>query len=463
MKIHFLGAAKTTTGSMHMLEVNGTRVLLDCGLYQGKRKLAFEKNRNLPFDPRSVHACVLSHAHIDHSGNIPTLVKNGFAGRIFATPATVDLAAIMLPDSAYLQEKDVEYVNRKRRRQGKNPFEPLYVAQDVTDALNCFQGVRYEDPRAVAPGVVVTFHDAGHILGSAVCEIEITENGATRRLLFTGDLGRDEMPILKDPVIVTGVDILITESTYGNRLHPKEQDVKAELLALCNKAMKHRSRMVIPAFSVGRTQQLLYFLHQLWGEGKLPEIPVYVDSPLSLKATKVHDDHPECFDRDMKVLASSSDEPFSMGRATFVQTLDQSKALNKMAGPVIIISASGMCEGGRILHHLKHTVEDRRNIILIVGYQAEHTLGRRLVHRRNPIKIFGEQYHLGAEVHSIQALSAHADRNDLLSYIRKMGPEVDHAFVVHGEPEQSMPFADALRKLGAKDVRVPGPGETAEI
>lgn len=463
MQIQFHGAAKTTTGSMHLLEVNGKRVLLDCGLYQGRRKVAFEKNRNLPFDPRGVNACVLSHAHIDHSGNLPTLVKNGFTGRIYATPATVDLCAIMLPDSAYLQQRDVEYVNRKRVRQGKKPFEPLYLSEDVDETLNRFQGVRYGAPREVSPGVKVTFHDAGHILGSAVVEIELTENGETKRLLFTGDLGRENMPILKDPVVVTDVDILLTESTYGNRLHPKEEDVKAELLELCEKAMKRRARMVIPAFSVGRTQQVLYFLHQLWSDGRLPEIPVFVDSPLSLKATKVHDDHPECYDHTMKVMARSSDEPFSMGRITFVETLDQSKALNKMNGPVIIISASGMCEGGRILHHLKHTVEDRRNIILIVGYQAEHTLGRRLVHRRNPIKIFGERYHLGAEVRSIQALSAHADRDELLSYIRKVGPEVERAFVVHGEPEQSVPFAKALEELGARNVRVPDMGEKAQI
>ena len=463
MRITFHGAALTTTGSMHMLQVNGSSVLLDCGLFQGKRKEAFERNRNLPFDARSVEACVLSHAHIDHSGNLPSLVKSGFRGPICATPATQDLCEIMLLDCAHIQEKDVEYVNKKRIGQGKNPFEPLYVAEDVRRTLKHFEPVPYETPAQVAPGVRVTFHDAGHILGAALSVLEVTEDGAARRLLFTGDLGRPHMPILKDPVVVGDVDLLITESTYGNRLHPQHEDVMRSLEEICRKVISRASRLVIPAFSVGRTQQVLYFLNELWQARGVPEIPVYVDSPLSTKATQEHLKHPECFDEAMLELLRARESPFSHDKVTYITETEDSKRLNDMRGPIIIVSASGMCEGGRVLHHLKHSVEDERNVILIVGYQAENTLGRRLVHRQNPIKIFGDEYTLRAEVYSIQALSAHADRSELLAYFEQMGPEVERAFVVHGDPDQAQPFASALLELGARDVLVPQSGQSVEL
>ena len=463
MRIHFHGAVRTTTGSMLLLEADGKRVLLDCGLYQGKRKLAFERNRNMPFDPRSIDACVLSHAHIDHSGNLPTLVKKGFGGPIFSTPATRDLCEIMLADSAYLQVKDVEYVNRKRARQGKNPFEPLYTKPDAEKAMERFEAVPYGVPAEVVPGVSVTFRDAGHILGSATVSVDFARNGHTKRLLFTGDLGRRNMPILKDPVVVPDVQFLITESTYGNRSHPGHEDVKESLLQLCRKVVDRRSRLVIPAFSVGRTQQVLYFLHELWSEGRLCDIPVYVDSPLSTKATKVYEDHPECYDRDMMALLMGHDAPFGFRGVRFTADVGESKKLNQMAGPVIIISASGMCEGGRILHHLKRTVEDERNVILIVGHQAENTLGRRLVHRQEPIRIFGEEYSLRAEVHSIQALSAHADRNELLEYITQIGSGLERTFVVHGDMEQSGPLAETLSGTLAGEVLIPELGQTVEL
>lgn len=463
MRIHFHGAARTTTGSMHLLEVNGTRVLLDCGLLQGKRKESFERNRNLPFDPESVDACVLSHAHIDHSGNLPSLVKKGFRGKIFTTPATRDLCEIMLMDSAYIQEKDVEYVNRKRLKQGKNPFEPLYVKEDAQRALEQFHPVPYETTTEVTPGLRVTWHDAGHILGAALVVLDVSENGNTKRLLFTGDLGRNDMPILRDPVVARDVEFLITESTYGNRVHPPHEDVKRSLLELCRNVIERKSRLIIPAFSVGRTQQVLYFLHELWRDGSLPEMPVFVDSPLSTKATKVYDDHPECYDQEMRELVLDREDPFSPRHVKYTADVEESKALNATHGPVIIISASGMCEAGRILHHLKRSIEDEDNIILIVGYQAEHTLGRRLVHHETPIRIFGEEYKLNAEVHSIQALSAHADRNELLDYFKEMGPAVEQAFVVHGDLDQSEPFAQALTDLGAKHTLIPERGQTVEI
>ncbi len=463
MKIHFQGAAGTTTGSMHLVEFGKSKVLLECGLYQGRRKTAFEKNRNIPFDLSAIDAVVLSHAHIDHSGNLPTLVKRGYKGPIYATPATHDLCSIMLRDSAYIQQKDVEYVNRKRKKKGQRPFEPLYLQEDAEAALARFKPVNYDQPLDLVPGVKLTFRDAGHILGSAISVYDFSENGSSKRLLFTGDIGRKAMPILRDPQVVNDVDYLITESTYGNRRHPPDEDVKKELAALCAKAMKRRSRLIIPAFSVGRTQQVLYFLHELWAAGQIGEIPVYVDSPLSTKATAVYDGHPECYDREMMALLRHKQDPFTVERVTFTADVEESKKLNHVQGPAIIISASGMCEAGRILHHLKHSVENPDHIVLIVGYQAEHTTGRRLVRHEKSIRIFGEEYRVRAEVHSIQALSAHADRDEMLDYFKEMGPKVKKAFVVHGEPDQSKPFAEALTGLGAKEVIVPVEGQIEEI
>ncbi len=455
MRIAIHGAARNTTGSMHLIEANGHRVLLDCGLHQGHRKEAFERNRNLPFDATDLDACILSHAHIDHSGNIPSLIKNGYTEKIYATPATQDLCDIMLMDSAYLQVKDVKHVNKKRRKQNKTPFEPLYTQDDAAESLDYFVPVPYENPVEVAPGIRINFHDAGHILGAAITVVEVTEDNDTTRLIYTGDLGRRKQPILRDPVIVRDVDMLITESTYGDRHHPATEDVKETLERVCSRTVEQASRLIVPAFSVGRTQQLLYFLHELWEEGRLCDIPIYVDSPLSTKATHVYEDHPECYDMDMMGHIMDDKNPFTMRHITYTADAEESKKLNQMDGPVIIISASGMCEGGRILHHLKYSVEDEHNTVLIVGYQAENTLGRRIVNEVDSIKIYGEKYALNAKVVSIQALSAHADRDEMLEYFREMGPQVERAFVVHGEPEQQKPFAKSLREQGAKKVHIP--------
>lgn len=463
MRITIHGAAQNTTGSMHLIEANDQRVLLDCGLCQGHRKEAFERNRNLPFDPAQLDACVLSHAHIDHSGNLPSLIKNGYAGPIYATPATQDLCDIMLMDSAYLQVKDVKYVNKKRRKQGKTPFEPLYTQDEAADSLESFRAVPYENPIEVATGVRVNFHDAGHILGAAITEVEVTEDGDTTRLLYTGDLGRPEQPILRDPVIVRDIDVLITESTYGDRLHPAKEDVKQTLQDVCQRTLDNSSRLIVPAFSVGRTQQLVYFLHELWKEDRLCDIPIYVDSPLSTKATQVYKNHPECYDMDMMANIMDDDNPFTMDNITYTANVEESKELNDMNGPVIIISASGMCEGGRILHHLKNTVRDDNNTILIVGYQAENTLGRRIVNEEDTVKIYGEEYPLNSKVVSIQALSAHADRDEMLTYFKEMGLDVDRAFVVHGEPEQQKPFAQSLSDMGAQNVHIPELDNTFEL
>lgn len=460
MRVTFYGAAQTTTGSMHELEIAGTRCLLDCGLYQGKRKEAFERNRHLPFDPSALPWVLLSHAHIDHSGNLPTLVRQGFRGQILATAATRDLCELMLRDSAHLQEKDVQHVNKKRARQGKNLFEPLYTENDIDPTLERFRTVSYGEEVPLGDGLTVRFHDAGHILGSSLISLQWRYQGSPRRLLFTGDLGRPNMPILRDPEVVRDVDVLITESTYGEREHPPMADVTGRLKGFVEDIVAQRSKLLIPSFSVGRTQQVLYYLHRLYREGRICPVPVYVDSPLSVRATEVHRRHPECFDTETLAELLEGDDPFSFRCVRFITEVEDSKKLNDEPGPAIIISASGMCEGGRILHHLKHHIGDPRTLILFVGFQAVHTLGRRLVERQNPVRIFGEEYSLEARVHTLNALSGHADRAEMLAYIRAMGRPPKQAFVVHGEPPAAGRIAEELRNLGVSEIRIPAPGET---
>ena len=463
MKIRFFGAVRTTTGSMHMVSVGNRRVLLDCGLFQGKRKEAFERNRNLPFDPGTLDACVLSHAHIDHSGNLPTLVRRGYRGPVFTTPATIDLAEIMLRDSAHLQVQDVEYVNQERRRLHKNPFEPLYEQPDVDRLMTQFVPLAYETPREIVPGVTITFHDAGHILGSALTEIHVRENGSAKSILFTGDLGRKGMPILRDPVTVAGAETLITESTYGNRLHDTKENVTERLRDLINEVARRRSKLIIPAFAVGRTQQLLYFLEDLYARREVSDLPVYVDSPLSTRATEVYEHHPECYDQETLDRLRTSPSPFSFSKLHRISDAEDSKKLNNMPGPLVIIAPSGMCEGGRVLHHLKHGIEDSRNVILFVGYQAENTLGRYLVEGRRDVRILGEEHRVSARIETMEALSGHADRDELLGYFRSMVASIRRAYVVHGEIDGSEALAAELRKLGVQEVEVPVPAEEVTL
>lgn len=443
---------------MHLLEVSGRMILLDCGLYQGSRKEAFERNRNFPFRPASIDTVVLSHAHIDHSGNLPTLVRHGFRGRIVATPATRDLCNIMLRDSAHLQEKDVEYVNKKRSQQGKKAFEPLYTLDDVNPTMELFTPLQYDRRIELMPGLGLTLHEAGHLLGSSVVSLDWSEGGRARRLLFTGDIGRSDMPILRDPATVSGVNVLVTESTYGDRVHPPSADVVGRLKGFIEDIVMQRARLVIPAFSVGRTQQIVFHLNEIYHQGRIGGVPVYVDSPLSTHATEVYEKHRECFDEEAIKAMLEGDAPFQFHGLHYVTDVADSKKLNNMQGPVIIISASGMCEAGRILHHLKNAVGDPRNIVLIVGYQAQNTLGRKLVEHVSPIRIFGEEYEVRARVHSINALSAHADSNEMHEYFRKMMPGIEKAFVVHGEEGPSNAVADDLRGLGVPEVVVPEPG-----
>ena len=462
MKLQFFGAAQTVTGTMHLLSVNGSRILLDCGLFQGKRQESIERNRHLPFDASSIDALVLSHAHIDHSGNIPSLVKSGFAGNIYATPATRDLCSAMLRDAGHIQEYDAYYINKKRAKQGLPPVEPLYTVEDATNSLRNFISVGYGRTIQVGPGVMLTFHDAGHILGSAIVALDIEENGRTNRLVFTGDLGRKGMPILKDPQSVPDVDYLIIESTYGDRLHDPIETAGKDLRKVIVDTYHKGGKVIVPAFSVGRTQELVYALHHLTEARQIPDVPIFVDSPLSVNVTEIFRLHPECYDEEVNEFLAEIErhDPFGFHRLTYVRSVERSKELNFLREPAVIISASGMCEAGRILHHLKNNIEDPRNTVLIVGWQAPHTLGRRLVEKQPVVKIFGEEYKLKATVKSISGFSAHADRNELLSYAQTLDPSrLKATFVVHGEDAASEALAEGLRNLGIGRVFVPHLGD----
>ena len=462
MRLTFYGAAQTTTGSMHLVEANGKRILLDCGLYQGHRKEAFEKNRNLPVDAKTIDYVVLSHAHIDHSGNLPQLARNGFRGKVICRPPTRDLCDVMLRDSCFLQLRDLEYVNKKRRAQGKALFEPLYEEDDVVAIMSHFETVPVKREYDMGNGVSLVFHNAGHILGSALVQIDVKGGvGHNHRLLFSGDLGQPNQPILKHYDYPQGADIVLIESTYADREHPSAVDVQARLKGFIDDIVEQRAKLLIPAFSVGRTQQVLYYLNRLHAAGRIPAIPVFIDSPLSRNATNIYAKHKECYNDDASDILRSGEDPLSFPSLKFVGTPQESMELNDIPGPMVIIAASGMCEGGRVLHHLKHCVDDPRNIILIVGYQAENTLGRRLVEYRSPLKILGEEHELNARVHTINALSAHADKNGLMDWFDGIkGKTVKRVFAVHGEPEKVSAMVDLLKEHGAKSAIAPTPGQT---
>ena len=462
MRITFYGAAQTTTGSMHLLEANGKRILLDCGLYQGHRKEAFEKNRNLPIDPKTIDYVVLSHAHIDHSGNLPQLVRQGFRGRVFARQATTELCDIMLRDSCFLQKRDLESINKKRRKQGKKPFEPLYEESDVNALMQLFTSVHMHQPREIAPGITLEFFNAGHILGSALVQIDVrSDHGHNHRILFSGDLGQPDQPILRHYEYPSGADILLVESTYADRYHPSADDVELRLEKYLKHIDRHNAKLLIPAFSVGRTQQIIYYLNRLRERNKVPrEVKVYIDSPLSQKATRIYASHPEVYNEEARRMIAEGRNPLEFPGMTFVGTPEESMALNDTPGPMIIIAASGMCEVGRVLHHLRHCAEDPDNIILIVGFQAENTLGRRIVEKREQLNVLGETVNLRARVEVINALSAHADRHGLSDWIREVKDNVRHAFAVHGEPEKVAAMTELLKDLGVPVAVAPQPGQT---
>jgi metallo-beta-lactamase family protein len=464
MKFTFHGAAGEVTGSNHVIEVNGKKVMLDCGLYQGKRKEAFEKNRQFPFDPAEIDVVLLSHAHMDHSGNLPTLVKKGFKGTIWCTDVTAELCGIMFRDCAHIQELDVAYVNKKRAKQGKNLFEPLYTEEDAKVAVGHLMGVKYGQTFSPIEGMEVTFFDAGHILGSAFTSMDIRTDGQLRRVLYTGDIGRYEIPILRDPVPVSGIDYLITESTYGDRVHPTDTDVIGHLERIVNKICQTKGKLIIPAFSIGRTQLIVYLLNKLYVEGKICALPVYVDSPLSSAATEIYARHRECWDEDTDKFILNGNKPFSFSTLKYTESVEESKMLNTLEGPLIIISASGMMEAGRVLHHIANNMGDRNNIILVVGYQAVNTLGRKIVDHEKEVKIFGEEHEMRAQVESMEALSAHGDRNEMMRFVENCGvSSMKKAFCVHGENGALTVWADTLKKAGVGETFVPMAGQSFEV
>jgi metallo-beta-lactamase family protein len=461
MKITFNGAARTVTGSQHLIEVNGKTIMLDCGMFQGKRKESFERNRSDSCQGKDIDCLVLSHAHIDHSGRIPCLVRNGFKGDIFSTSATRDLCAVMLMDSASIQEKDVEFVNRRRQKQGQKLFEPLYTKADVAKAMNQFVGLSYNRPHQIFPGISLTLVDAGHMLGSAHVILEIDEQGTgqKRRLVFSGDIGRPDIPIIRDPVPISdGADILIMESTYGNRQHPDYPESEKELERIVNETVSRGGSLLIPAFAVGRTQQLVYALHKLHSDRAIPDLPIFIDSPLATRTTDVFRLHPEVFDDEIRefLLTDDDNNPFGFGRLQYTQSVEQSKSLNSMRTPAVIISSSGMLEGGRILHHLRNRIGDPRNTILFTSWQAPNTLGRRLVEKEKLVRIFGEEFQVRARVEVLTGFSGHADKDGLIDFVRVMNRKPQQTFIVHGEDDASASLANALRtELGLDNVVIP--------
>lgn len=465
MKIHFHGATRTVTGSMYLLEINGEKLLLECGLFQGHRKDTYQRNRTFPFSCQDIDAVILSHAHIDHSGNLPHLIKDGFRGPIFTTPATAHLANIMLLDSGYIHEEDAKYLNKKRRRQGKPPIEPLYTQEDAGRVASFFQSVDYREPFQPVPGVKGHLVDAGHILGSAAVVLDITENQRTFRLWFSGDVGRPGAALLRDPVYPEEAHYLIMECTYGDKIKRDPEKAFQEFREVVQRTVGRGGKVIIPAFAVGRTQELVYYLHKMMEEGDVPEIPVFVDSPLAIRASHVYRDHPECFDQETRDLIARDEHHAALGfdKLSYTRSVEESKAINHVKGPAVIISASGMAEVGRILHHLKNNIEDPKNTILIVSWQAPHTLGRRLAEREERVRIFGETYHRRAEVVTIGSFSAHAGQELLTEYALHSKETIKTIFLVHGEPRGAKPLRERLQEVGFTSIEYPQLGDVFDI
>jgi metallo-beta-lactamase family protein len=460
MRLTFWGAARQVTGSMHLVEANGARILLDCGLMQGHRAEANARNANLPFDGAAIDAVLLSHAHLDHCGNLPTLVKSGFTRDIVTTHATNDLTRIMLFDSAKIQEQDAAYLNKKRARNGAEPIVPLYTRADVDAAIRCLTGRAYEKWFDV-PGAKLRaqFLDAGHILGSAVTILEYQENGATIRLGFSGDLGVKHKLILRDPAPAPAVDYLILEGTYGDRVHDSPERSEAELVRVIRETTARGGKTIIPAFALERTQEVVYALHRAILSGKLAPLPVFADSPLAMDATEIYRMHPEVFDQETVDFMHKYEDPFGFRQLTYTRDVEASKAINFVEGPVVIIASNGMVEAGRILHHVKNNVEDERNTILFVGYQAENTLGRRMLDGAKRIRVLGEEFTVRAHIERIDGFSAHADRNGLLDWVRPIAPQLKGVFVVHAEDSAAEALLGGLRALGIENAIAPTYGQ----
>jgi metallo-beta-lactamase family protein len=478
--LRFWGADQTVTGSSHHIECAGRNVLLDCGLFQGKRSEAAEINAHLAFTPEQLAAgtltsVVLSHAHIDHSGDLPLLVKQGYKGPIYTTPATIDLCDPMLKDSAHIQESDAEFMGRRRGNRmaigappGNAPMQPLYTQDDAAQVQRQFQAVKLHTPQLLAgsaadAGFTMTSYNAGHMLGSTCVLIDAVENGQKTRLLFSGDVGRKNLPIIRDPDPAPAADYLIMESTYGNRLHQPIGPVKHKIAAIVKRVFARGGHIIVPAFAVERTQQLILLLHELVDEKQIPEVPIFVDSPLGVAVTDVFKKHTEEWDPDACAFYNKGVDAFGWNRLKYVRTVQESKALNDLRMPFMVISASGMCEAGRILHHLKNGIEDPRNLILITGYQAANTLGRRIVERQPEVNIFGEPMRLRAEVDSIGELSGHADQQELLTWMEPVVPTLKKVFLVHGEPAAQQALKAEIEQRYKLEVFCPARGDKFEV
>jgi len=467
MQIEFVGAAQTVTGSRHLIRTSQATVLLDCGMFQGRRRESNERNRTLGVHPREITSVVLSHAHIDHSGALPLLVQQGYRGPIYATPATRDLCAVMLADAAMIQEADARYINKsiERDHADMEPVEPLYAQGDVTATLEQMAPVPYHRRQKIAPGIHATFIDAGHVLGSAITLLDIDDDGEHKRVVFSGDLGRKNLPILRDPEIASGAHALILESTYGDRRHPPVAEMHDQLAQIITKTVARGGKVLIPSFALERAQEILFALKQLRAKGAVPRVPVYVDSPLTVKITEIFKLHPECYDAETLALLQGDDSPFEFDELRYVSDKEASKEIAALDDPCIIISASGMCEAGRVVHHLKTMVESDRNTVVIVGFQAQHTLGRRLTERRPRVRIFGVERDLRAQVVVLSGFSAHADQQDLLDYaeaVRTHG-RLREVFLVHGEPPAQRTLAAALGRAHFPTVHIPTPHQVFQI
>jgi metallo-beta-lactamase family protein len=464
MKIKFNGAAQTVTGSQFLIEANHYSMLLECGMFQGRRQDTYQQNRNFKFNPKEIQTVVLSHAHIDHSGNLPNLVLSGFEGPIYTTTATARLGEIMLEDSGHIQEEDAQYLNKKRAKNGESPIEPLYTASDAIQACQQFHPVRYNDPFEPIPGVTVQLIDAGHILGSAAICLDVKENGNAFRFWFSGDIGRMNLPLIPDPVLPEGADYLMMECTYGDKAHRDPADAYSEFRDVIKRTIKRRGKVIVPAFAVGRTQELVYDINQMIEENEIPRVPVFVDSPLAVKATEVFKSNPEYFDEETRKFINENRHPaLAFNGLEYISDVNDSKKLNFRKEPMIIISASGMAENGRILHHLANNIEDERNTICIVGWQAPYTLGRRLAERQTSVNIFGERYFRRAEVATIGGLSAHAGQDFLLKYAQATQSSLKQIVLVHGEQDAAEAFKQVLNDNGMKNINYPVQYDEMEI
>ena len=464
MHITFHGAAGEVTGSQHLLEVEQRQILLDCGLFQGHRAEARLKNERFVYDPKQVDAVVLSHAHIDHCGNLPRLVRKGFRGPIFCTPATADVAAIMLQDAARIQAEDARFLSR-HLKPGHPSVEPLYDQEDVERTVARFELLELGTRHPIDERLRIRFREAGHILGSAITELDVDDAGEWKRIVFSGDLGRRDSPLLRDPEPIERCDVLICESTYGDRVHPPVSNIKSELKRILHEAVKLGGRVIVPAFSLGRTQQLVYFLNDLFNSGELPPLPVFVDSPLSLRLTRVYRNHLQILDDDVQEVLQHDADPFGFPWLKYIQSIQESKALNEHEGPLMIISASGMCESGRIVHHLAQAVGEERNTIVLIGFQAVHTLGRKLAERRPYVKIFDREFALKAHGERLEGLSAHADIHDFRWWLEQNASRggIGQAFLVHGEPTATQALAQLMEPYCDLPPIIPARGERFEV